>query len=927
MYIDRFNPNNKWQKVLFRPDKKTQAAELNEIQSLINYQHTQSLEFLLYVYKVIKGLKINIESFTSTGYILSISPGQVFVKQENRGYFLDTPFTILEVNYNTRAYIVINIDTEVIEDIDEFKEPLLGNITLGELGANRLVAYPIISNQQDGYPVALIEGQNFGQHPYIFYYNNKGYSLQYSDDYISSLLEDYIALRLYEESGDFIAEGLNISFSSSNHVSIFPGSAYIKGKLIKINNPYSYKIKRSDTVISFYLNNLGYITYEPSYSKNKINHLYLGFIEKENSRYYSISSNNRALTNSDLKLIKNQTLFNRDNLINFLLNKETYSDFNSTSSGVIVDSFINLNGSDIYSLLFNSTIVPEYKILRPSLRTNYLTFNNLTVTNLLNTTTQFKNGYPYALYPTYVENIILSQPRATSFLTVNPLHKVATLRVSPANGIPKVDTQEFKSLRDIEINNSNFLSPTTLLNTQINLTLEATQVTLEGFGFNPFEDNLSILFGNVKITEFEIIKGSFGSQISSIKTSEDGSFIISFLVPNLPLKEYAIRVYNSTSSATTFFRDTESALTFLDYSNNIAQSFTIDCPVLISKVNLALRTVPNLSLVADLAIVSIVSVLNDLPTSNVIGQSVLKLSDCRVSSDGSILSPVNFDIPILLSKGNYAIVISSLINNQSVEFYYAEVGKQSFNSLSISDVQPLSGGELSIYSEGEWTREISKDLTFELVQAVPISTTSEINLLVQNDLGRIDQLQRKISTITNPLTIIEYFYKSNNTWVTLNKNQLIENDTSQLEISIKFKNVSNLFSIILLDNFNLIVNENSNESTWVSKTIRYEKNYKNVEAELECFIPEGSEINVYFSSNSGETWQIMEEQSSVLVNANIPLFKKLWSSTNLDSTTISTDINGISSRILRNSLTIRIDFISKDSKIVPYVRNLKSIAY
>ena len=99
-YFDRYNST--WKKILFRPDKKSQSAEFNEIQSLINYQHTQAFEYLFSVYRIIKGLKLTVNSFTSTGYVIKVGAGQVFIRKNDRGYFIDISETTVLCSYNER---------------------------------------------------------------------------------------------------------------------------------------------------------------------------------------------------------------------------------------------------------------------------------------------------------------------------------------------------------------------------------------------------------------------------------------------------------------------------------------------------------------------------------------------------------------------------------------------------------------------------------------------------------------------------------------------------------------------------------------------------------------------------------------------------------------------------------------------------------
>jgi len=927
-YFDRFNSS--WQKILFRPDKKSQAAEFNEIQSLVNYQQTQAFDYLFSNYRIIKGLEITVDSFTSTGYLMKVSSGQVFIRKQNSSYFINIDEQLIDVPYNSKTSLGVNPIFSIESD---YKDPLIGGNLYGDLGADRLVATSNLIINGDSFPIATIEGKSLSEYPYIFYYNSEGYSLQNDSQYITSLVADYLALRLYEESGNFIAEGLELSISTSNSITVAPGKAYIKGKLIKLSYPSSFKLSRVDKTYFVYLTKYGGLIIENSITINKPDTIFLGMGQMLNGNLSVLSTKSKPVINSDLKLLRAKSLSNQNTLLDNLLSKQSigkynYQDFNL--SGLFVDSFINLSNSDVTSVDYNASIIPKYGILRSGLTITTINFSNLIELSSTQTQVINKSGLPYYLTPTITDRVCLEQTRATGFLTLTNAPTKASIIVNPPNGQPNKLTKEYQSLQELEPFNSYQFQSQTLGSISITSTLETTLVTVDGIGFKAKEDNLRIIFGNIQISEFTIVKGGIGSNVSTIKAADDGSFSVTFKVPNeLPYKQYTITVTNSTTAASVLFKDSGSQLSRFSYNSSVAQTFTVASPITINAIKLSLRSVPFNAGDINLALVSIVKTTSDIPSEEIVGQGFLKLTDVELSSDGTGWSLVNFEVPVSLSStGQYAFVISPLV--QPIEIYFAEVGKRSLSSTSISDSQPLTGGELLIKSDNQWVRDLSKDITFQLIQAVPTTSYSEIVYRISNPLGNIHFINKDIKAICPPLTKVDYFYKGiNSNWIPLNSSQPIEGNKNEVDIKITLSGTDNMFPLVALNQSCFTIHENKKTGTWVSKTIEYRKGYKNVEVEFDYYKPTGTDISVLISSNSGQTWQALtlNNNSTELLNGNIPLYKSSWITENLEPTTVNTDINGNTSRILRTKLTLKIEFTSKSPELVPYVMKLKGVVY
>jgi hypothetical protein len=169
---------------------------------------------------------------------------------------------------------------------------------------------------EDSFPIGVVQSSSINEYPVIFYYKDKSYSTQYTDSYVTNLITDYVALRQYEESGDFISEGLELSVTTSNSVTVAVGKAYIKGNLVELYYPYSTKItKEAEATYSVYLTYYGGIIVEKKAARTIPNSIFLGLVCRNNNKLYTISSKARSVTNSDLKLLQKKYQSNFDSLL------------------------------------------------------------------------------------------------------------------------------------------------------------------------------------------------------------------------------------------------------------------------------------------------------------------------------------------------------------------------------------------------------------------------------------------------------------------------------------------------------------------------------------------------------------------------------------------------------------------------------------
>lgn len=953
-YPNRFSPETQWQKVLFCPDRKSQAAELHELQSILNHQQTENFTFLYSVYSITKPISVTPTRLGPTTHQVKISAGQVYIRTPQGGYFIDTTETYLEVAPEGRTYIglvpkfSIQSGTE-----DDLKDPITGGWFSGDAGADRyLLSYEYVVNG-DAYPVAIVHGQGVATAPLVFYYENEGYSRNVSKEFLAPAIRQYLALHWYEESGDFIAQGLELSIEMGQYLTVAPGIAYILGN--KIERLYSAhfslpKIRRTTPTNTRYLIYLDLKGEVEIVATEAIGvsipdaSLLLGTIEIDSlyRRYYALSSKNRALLNADLKLLELTNQENEIKLMQLLLDRQMVDEGREREldlSGVFTDVFAGLSKSDYHNQLYSAAIAPKQLSLRSGFRSSTINFSNVTVVSTNNAAVAYKDGNPYYLTSALSARSLITQARATRWLTLGTQEVTrAAMILNPPAGVPDSSTREFGVVSFSKIpalaNREDARSSTGT----IKLTLQSTVVNLECYGFRAYENNLVLSFGNIQITEFDLLNGTLvGSSFGSLKAKVDGTVFVRFRVPNnLEHKPYVVSLSNDRASASALFGALDTTSTALVSTTSTVQSavaalgqtFQISTPLMVTGVKLAFRKAPDLSQVTA-AFVSLTRTKLGLPTEEVIGSGALSLSSIQTSADGTKWTEVKFNTPVLLDQvGQYAITVSPLLTG--AELFIAEVGQPNLSNANISSVQPLVGGELVVRKGLVWETVPAADLTFELIQGIPAAIKSEVIFQVPG----AEEFHNVLASIAQQLpqgTTTQLFYKMAGDWVVFKNGNPLPTGTQLLDMKLELTSTSTISPLLDLSKTYILLQTNLKSSIWISKTVEFDFSYSTVEVNFNYYQPIGTTISVFASSNEGETWEALPLEGSArdsaqLVDGNVPLYRGVYRR-DLGTIVQISDLNGNTSNILRKKLTIRIDFDTKDANAVPFIQRLATIVY
>lgn len=261
-------------------------------------------------------------------------------------------------------------------------------------------------------------------------------------------------------------------------------------------------------------------------------------------------------------------------------------------------------------------------------------------------------------------------------------------------------------------------------------------VSFTAKGLKPLDDKLRIYWdgngvdGSLGLVTTPVSPSTAGSVSGTIRADATGVAKGTFTVPaNQPQGKHSVILKTdttgvATSSAKATYTAASKDITVTDIINTtfiqaefvdpLAESFQFEGDRIITGVQLYFQskdtTVPIKVQIRPLAD-------GGLPSSQVMGESLLLPAAVKTSADGSVPTMFAFDNPVLVESGvNYAFVVMSNSNDYNV--YYAQMGQRKIgtdNSVLISN--PYGGTMFSSANAISWTVHQDSDLKFDLFTA------------------------------------------------------------------------------------------------------------------------------------------------------------------------------------------------------------------
>ena len=978
----RFSSNKNWSKILFNPDRKLQTTEFIEIQDLLENQVKKLSKNLYDFYNIVEGCKvllINIEKEDNglRRYNYLVTNGKAFIELDAVSTYIDIPSLNFSID-NTQdiVYIGITFKVELLKDDSSTKDIFSGGEAFGYLGADRLVITPSLkayySVTEDGgfYPVAIIKPrlqQDLINNPTesegppdVFYYRNSDLSNQYKDSFLPIQVEAKLQEVLHEISGDFISEGLSISYilsRDSNKYSrglilkVDPGVVYINGKRLEFNyvtvKEYEYSNDIFNSIIFCYITRDGVIEIV-SLSEEESNlfsmpegSLELGFLLiKEDGSIKVITNRYLMPETSDLIKLNEQHKKNKQDLLDLSIKIDELNQTlaNNSLTGILSDSFSSLKNSNTSHPLFNVSIAPSIQgVTLPftSVNKNKDTF---VITNEQDLTLGTQNEELYWSSVSSTDQIVSRNQSETRSINVGVDQiQSGNLEIRP-NILYLEDNSALispvrKSISDKAGSNTiNTTVPNTRKVRVVSLLIRAT-------GFTSLEDNIELKIDNLKINSVILYKGTTpGTITGSYKANEAGHVTIKTEVEINTLSDtvFVFLESNTTSASNQIkLRSLNQERSLLNSNSissciprsssvksGIASTFTIQDHFTLKGVQVILKDFNNsISLNRSILDVYLTKTNFGIPTDEVLAVGSLIL-DSGIPVLNSFVS-IEFEKPAILSSGEYALIFTTTYENLRLA---SSVTGENINSLGVAGSYTVNNDKLFTYNKTQW-EELNEVLTLNLIKSVPFNITNTTSIKVE-DIEAFNAIELDLplelsSSSTANITI-------DNRPVN-NRVLFFDNPIKSTVININTIGTPTSHPILELDNININLLSYKTNGSWISINREFARAYNFVEISFDIFNPPNSSFEVYFSSNQGQTWESLTDKNLdaeyiyleefTEVNKSLPLYRYKFRKEDLSFTKLNNEV------VERSQLMVRIDLSVTSLENIPFFKNLIAITY
>lgn len=986
--LSRFNSNKNWSKILFVPDKKLQTTEIIELQDLINNQINKTYKTLYDFYTIVRGCKIIIVNITANTYECILTEGQVFLEiKNNSAFFIDIPSKSFSINRINTVNIGVQFSIKKVADDIDFRNPHNGGAAFGSDGADRIIISPeiIIQNNNIGnnaYPIAIIKPKTNSfintyndisdGAPEIIYYRNEELTNLYRERALSSYIKNLVELRLYESTGDFISQGLHININTTTNIlSISPGVVYINGKRIETNYNNYFRLDPNNINISnitlnkqylFYITDEGKFSYKED-SNDSINLLEtppnclaLGYLILNNRNnlilnYSFIEAPTRMPSINELINIEKSNDENNKELAELILKTDllnlSSNTLNEKLNGIFTDSFNDLNNSDIFYPEYSSSILPAIQAISLPFTSDVKDNRNITLdtstSNILLDYILNENNelVPYWATVAGTSSKLFNTERNITKASIIPISNINSILVHASPSIIyKSDESTFINYTNPTIKSLTGLKEPVNINTPFNDNSYNRNITIYSKGFPSLQNNIKVEINNVRVTNFNILKGSLGSTTGTIKADESGNVSFTFQIPIIPNSEtfvVSLSYGNIIGSVQIQIIDpeiervkrekTSEFINQIKYTYNcpksgLAQTFTLVNPCIITGVECTIMDYPSI-LEDDLINVYITNVNSLGAPTETLAFGSLNISEVSLISNNSpIPSPslIKLNKPLNLSRGTYAIVFSSFISG-------IKIGTTKSSEPRLIDGQNYFYDPLKLqvfkYTDS-WTLDKSIDnIACDLILHNPSNLLSSTIINIEANNGEpFDLIDINLSIEQDISNYIELFILDEN-----QQYKLVENGSfffkkpilfTKLKINVKGTNKTH--PILNLDNLSINLINTKLKGVWISKNQEYETPYNSLNLSLDIYKPNNTTYKFFFSSNKGVTWEELLNPLLELVNETLPIYKYTFNKNNLGFVVLNSEENK------RYNLRYKIEFnVSNLEGIHPFFKNLVSI--
>jgi len=252
------------------------------------------------------------------------------------------------------------------------------------------------------------------------------------------------------------------------------------------------------------------------------------------------------------------------------------------------------------------------------------------------------------------------------------------------------------------------------------------------------------------------------------------------------------------------------------YYDTLAQSFFVDAPIHVTKVDLYFSSKDSVSPVE----MTLRRVENNIPSSNVLPNSIVTkaVADISTSTDGATATTFTFPIPVSLDIGQYCFTLSSVSTRNRV--FVSQIGGLDLVKNSIISKQPYAGVMFLSSNGSMWETDQTKDIKFKVYRARLTSTSATVDLRIDSK-GMVSPTLKKLDT--DPFksytssAVVKVFHNShgfqNGSYVKFNG---IPNEISYLSNTASSVTVNNGIPVQKLSNTFFNVSNVTNDSYTVT---------------------------------------------------------------------------------------------------------------
>jgi hypothetical protein len=878
MQAERWNPDKGWVRLLPKENRKSQIEEFLDLQSILGEGVRGILSELYGYFSLLEGIDIVVTSYSRR--VLYIEEGLIYIDIEGSPYLLRMKDKNLYIPPSAKY---IGVVVELYRQASYY-DPTIAAPIAGQRGADRLkLRAKYVFDDPNSYPIAFIEeGLRIERianshnpwlpNPYIF----------------SHLIEK----RLSEE-GSYIYRGLEVLVGIGG-LRVEPGLALVEGRSITINYPQILPLPQELGIYELLLDNRGKIRLRgerveverdsylvvDSHGEPVINLEGSQLItsgEKEEKRLsvegrFSLSlgwlvrnlSGDRVIPSSYRHLSRKELELIEGEVKNqgiYLTEISTSMGYKGTLSGLHTDSMRDFESSDIYHPLFSCSLVDGG--IGPSKKYRKLSYS---IKNYQSLDLIEKEGKVRYLVNSYKKSPYLSQPSIDGYVELE------------RGGIT---CDIYPNYFYLDSSHKDYFS-----RNRERVGLEPTQVYIRLRGLE---------VGVRYQIEINGVSVRVPSSLDLI-AKEDSSIEVTFLLPQLvpaacyllELKQGVRRVWSKELEVGERIYKSSVAM-----EPSLYQTFSVDREMAISDIGVGFRSIGRGIELVDpsylVAGIGIAAMEGDR-LGPFLTYKDIKKGDIELNK----LIDIELDKPVVVGVGRYAICLSPYLRDMEL----------------LTSSRNVVEGELWMKEGQTWTRDISRDLSFYLTKADRRDSYSAVEIQL-SALEEFSSIEYSLPSIEE----VDIEIKKDGAWINIGMDKGVSTSKDIRLLLGKGE--------IDIGSSNWIGSITNSTSTWISKWKEFYQIYSSVDVELSYKCMEKTDyLKIYISSDKGDSWVPLKEQKKELIDANLSIYRCIWSVKDMDNFIEVKDAHANPSYIGRTGIVLRIDMFNGSSKEM-YVRDMR----